>query len=200
MMGPRTVRPARTRAEASEPALSALPVSTTAPDAKASSRTVRVQNRREWRLWLSPGRSTVTTMRMKNSASRGADQRIPRPMMKLIAAASSAAPKKYVQNSGQGIQRGTIGMRSRAAKKCSAANMVRATASKTGPSTMRRPAPVAARKRVWTRTNPAMSAATPAIVIPQASKAMLSLLWLRSRRKRARIVSRPVRNLNPTGL
>src|ERR1700738_3265348 len=68
-----------------------------------------------------------------------------------------------------GIQRGTTAERPRAARKCSAAKIVSATASKTGPSTRTFPAPEAAANRARTRESPATRAALPAPIIPQAT-------------------------------
>jgi hypothetical protein len=71
-----------------------LPASTIAPPAKAVSRTVSVQNSRSCTCFGRLGKSIVATMIRNNSASRDADQRTHRHAMKLMAAASRAAPTK----------------------------------------------------------------------------------------------------------
>src|SRR6202451_3873505 len=59
--------------------------------------------------------------------------------------------------------------RARADRKCSAAKIASAVASKTGPSTRTLPAPEAAANRARTRKSPATSATLPAPIIPQAT-------------------------------
>src|ERR1700743_1065172 len=72
--------------------------------------------------------------------------------------------------------------RSRAARKCSAAKIASATASKTGPSTKTLPMPEAAANRALTRKSPVTSEAIPAPIIPQVNKNIDISLWPRRER------------------